>query len=264
MNMSESTTMDAQQNEQTQETAVEAVTAPVEPKTQPDGFIDFDKWDTVTPDQVKERLGRETRIKREQERELQSAREAQKRLEKELLELRKPQEVAAPTEDMFISDPERAKAQLDQYTESIKQQQQYQLEQSKFQQREEQETLQRHQERVGRFAERAKTAGIDEYKLTMAVQEAVRVLPEDLQQHLSDHPMGPRIVALLHDNPTEMQELASLAANNRYEAGVKLNQLAAKFQPATTSNAPPPDEPVNGRGSPAEDENPWLKGVEYL
>lgn len=257
--MSESN-LDAQQNEQAPQEAVEANQTPAVEKKESDGFINFDKWDEVTPDQVKERLGRETRIKREQERQLHQAREASRKLEKELLELRKPAEVARPTEDQFISDPEAANAQLDAYTKSIQEQQKYQLEQSQFQQREEQETLKQQQERVGRFAERAKATGIDEYKMAMAGQAAVQNLPEGLQNHLIDHPFGPQLVARLYDNPSEMQQLASLGNTNPYEAGVKLNQLAQSFKPAITSNAPPPDEPINGRGSPKEEEDPILAG----
>ena len=250
--------MDAEQVQSEPQPAEQQQEAPKEF----DGYIDFDKWDDVKPEQVRERLDRETRIKREQDRKLQQAEAERKKLEKELLELRKPVKVERPSSDLSISDPDEFERQLNAYEQSILSTKDYEFEQRKLEERDKQEAQRQQQERIGKFNERAQSAKLDMQKVSMAAGIAMQQLPENMHGYLADHQYGPQLLVRLAENPMEMQELASLGQINPYEAGVKLNQIAETFKRSTTSNAPPPDDPVKGSGVQPTDESSRL-GITY-
>lgn len=77
----------------------------------------------------------------------------------------------------------------------------------------------------------------------------------ELAELLVETPNGARLAGELHDNPDELERIASI--RTRTGRAVALGQFAAKLEqrPArTVSRAPRPPQPVTGRASPAFNE----------
>jgi len=224
---------------------------------QESGYIDFDQLPEEHRDKVRTRIDADFRKNKEYERQLKAEKERTRKMEQELLELRKPREVQRPSEDLWISDPEQAQKQLDQYENSIRDSQKWEYEKQQQEASWKQESEKERFERIENVRQRATAAGIDSQKLAYAAMVVDRTLPQDLQGFLVGHEYAPQLINRLAENPVELQELASLSP---IEAGVKLDRMASAYAPKRQSSAPPPDDTL--KGGPASD-NPYgslLKG----
>lgn len=214
--------------------------------------------------QIDARIKKESREKHERERkyqeELKAERERIRKMEEELLTLKKPKEVEPPTPDDFYNDFEAASKRQQEWMESQKATLQYNQEQQEREQRLQAEQQRKALERVQKYEEKVKLAGIDRRELGYAENVVAQSgISQEVANYLLDHPNGPQLVMHLAKNPIETQEIASL---NPFQVGEKLNQLAAKFQPNRKSKAPPPDDPIKST-SAVKEESPWLKGAKF-
>ena len=245
--------------EVTQEVSQEAI-APKEINT----FIDFEdeKWKSVPEhaEQVRARIARESREKADLRKQLQERDRKYKEMEEKLHEMQKPKEVQAPDIDLAYKDEAAFQRQQQEYIQSQQELAKYEAQQLAKEQLTAAETQRKAQERLDNFVSRGKNAGVDVNALEVAASVVTPHLQTDVREFLLDHEHGPQLLTKLQMDPLSLQSVAGL---NSIQAGVKLNEMAQAYKRKLTSNAPPPDDPIQGKGAPTE-QNPWLKGVEYL
>lgn len=214
-------------------------------------FIDFNKWDDVSPDQVRARLDKDTREKRAAQRESEALKKQLQERDSKLSELQKPKIVEAPNVDLAYSDEAEFKRLNQEHIDSNNRLSEWNANEQARQQSLQADAERAKQERQMNFLSRSQRAGLEENEIYAAANVAQNVLSEDVETHLMEHEYGPQILRQLAGNPLELQALASLSS---IQAGVKLNEMAQAFQRNLTTNAPPPDDPLNGSGVSSKDD----------
>ncbi len=229
-----------------------------EPPKSPSTYIDFDKWDQVKPEQVRARIDLDTREKREFERKAKEYERKVKEYEDKLREYEKPKEVKPPPVDLAYENQEEYARQNQAYVESQRKQAEWEAKEAARQAQTKAQQEQEHAKRIGDFVSRGSKAGLDQAKLVYAAQIVVPQLNEQLQDFITDHDYGPQILDKLANNPMEVSELANL---NPIQAGLKLDRMAEAFKRSRKSNAPPPDDPIQGSGLSRQERGP--KGARF-
>ena len=222
--------------------------APQEKKEEFNGFIDFksDPWREAPEEVVKQtqaRLAKESHQQSEAKRKLEEAAKRQKELEDQILELKKPKSQDLPDIDLAVTDPEEYQRQQQAYIDSQNAVNSWEQEKQERDKRLQEEADRAHLERLQGFISRSEKAGLTYNEINAAAEVLKGALPEGVGDYLIDHQFGGQLLVELRKNPVEAQMLANL---NPIEAGVKLDAMAQKYKASTTSNAPPPDDPIKG------------------
>ena len=245
------------QSEEGESQAQEQVQAVEKQKS---GYVDFEKSLDEQKATIRDRFSQHSRVSKELKGKYETERERVRKLEQELLELKKPAEVQRPDADLWITDPDEARRQEDAYTQSQVKARDYEYEKQRYEEAQRQEAERERAERIGRVIRRAETANIPADTLTYAAQTLQGRITPELERYLMDQEHAPQLIVKLAENPLELQQLTALSP---MEAGVKIRSLSDSFRQKTISNAPPPDDSLKGTSVP-DGKNPWLEGVKYL
>lgn len=236
-------------------------------------FLDFDKPETITPDRVKARIQAETRRKYEQEKELRRLREEREKLERELLELKKPKEVQPPSVDLAIDDAEEFQRQNQAYLEAQRAREKWEAEQAERERKAEEAKALEQQQKEAALIEKAEKHGVTRDKLQRDARIVGDIMQHEVPRHteadanrqkeimdyILDHDYAYRLLGDFATNPSELQDLMNLSTAKAVE---KISEKSLAYKQSLKSKAPPPDEPLRGNGAPPQTD-PWLSGATF-
>ena len=246
---------EAEQAPEMEQTPVET---PVETPKEINTYIDFNKFEDVTAEQVKARIDKDSREKRTAERKLQEAQRQIREQEEKIIQSQKPLEVQAPSADLALMDEEEFKRKTQEFTAKTQELATWNAQQTARQDQLKAESERESQSRRDSFVARGSEAGLNIQTIQAAATIVAPQLQDEVAQFVLDHEFGPQILNQLAANPMEVQELASLGS---IQAGVKLNDMAQVYRKKLTTNAPPPDDPLTGSGAPSDKRGP--KGAKF-
>ncbi|MGH1470163.1 MAG: hypothetical protein ACRBCS_03160 [Cellvibrionaceae bacterium] len=232
-------------------------------------YLDFSK-ESLPSEQVKKRIDADTKHKYKIESDLKTEREKRLELEKKILELEKPKEVAKPNHDLAYESPEKYDAQVAAHYESIKKQEEWNRRNESLEQQALQEKQSKLQEVEAKFLERAVKNGFTQEQMNLAADSVALTLrqigrQEDAQKYqdifkfVMTHDYGDKVMDSLSKDSDLVREVISL---DPMKAALKINDIARSFQAKLKSKTPPPDEPLKGSGAKPE-ESQFLKGATF-
>lgn len=238
-------------NESTEVDVEEVENQEIEQEAQPkpnSTFLDFDVIkDPEQRQKFEDRTKKDWKSIKNYERKLQEEQKRIHDLEQKLLEANKPKHVDMPTADEFDVNYEAATRKMQQYGESLTKNQEWNQRQQQLEQQANIDAQNAIKGKIDTFVDRANRAGIENTALENAATLAAKALSDEVQNFVMDHDLGPQILMKLSDNPTTLNELASLSP---VEAGMKIGEISRAFAKRTQPNATPPDKPLSGSGAP--------------
>lgn len=226
----------------------------------PNSYLDFEKLPEDVRPKVKERVGELTRKYHDTDRDLQAERKRRQELEQQLLEREKPKEVAQPSADTAIDDPEEFSRQLAAREQYLRDLADHDAKIKAITQAEEAKQKQLSEQRVSQYQKRAAALAVDNAKLVQSENIVGSVLrSQEVANFLLDHKYGPQLAIHLAENPSELYSVASMAP---MDAAIQLENISRRFNKPTNTPGPDPHDTISGRGAP-EKENPLLKGATF-
>lgn len=217
---------------------------PTKPKST---FLDFDKPETLTPDNVKGRVGELTRKQHEADALAKKEKQRADDLEKQLRELKKPKEVAAPKPDDAIEDPEKFQAQQHAREEYLRKQAQFDAETQRLEDDAARQAREAEAQQVESFNQKAADSGIDPIKVSQASNVVASAIAQSqhkslLADELLGHDKAPELIVHLAENPMKLYEIAGASP---FEAARKMDAIV-KTLTQSTEVLDPPDELKGG------------------
>lgn len=225
-------------------------------------YLDFDKPETLTPERIRTRINAETRIKKQQEKEIRELREKLQAIEREKHEMAKPKDVKPPSVELAYQDEEEFKRQNEIYAENLRKQTEWEYRQKELERQAEEAKALEQQQKEAALIERAEKHGVTREQLEMqasivatVVERIPRQSEADTRRHQAimeyvlEHDYAHRLLGDFASHPSELQEIMSMGIAKAVE---KIGEKSRSYQKPLKSKAPPPDEPLRGNGAPAE------------
>lgn len=157
-------------------------------------------------------------------------------------------EVAAPDPDLAIDNPEEFKRQQKAYVDFVREEERRNVQGEQNKQQSEAQKMQKLQERVTTYVERADKIGISKEALAEAGNAIEPFMSEDLRDTILEDEDGPALTVYLHENVSDLSALLEASKESPYRAGQAIERMRAKLTSAKKpkSNLPPPSTKVRG------------------
>lgn len=223
-------------------------------------YLDFDKPETLKPDNVRARINKDYRLIKEAEAKAETERKAREELEAKLLEKERPAEVQPPESELWLDNVEEAQKQNEKYIAYVRENIEWERKQSDRAAAIEKESASAYEKRLRNWMQKTEKAGIDVDAASAAGTRLGKHVSPIMGGYIADHPYGPQLVMKLDSlEPLALKEFLGL---NQHEAVVKIEEMAKSFHKKVTTNAPEPDDPITGSGSTITDESKAM-GIKY-
>jgi len=206
-------------------------------------FLNFDDPASLTPDNVKGRVGELTRKQHEAEAEAKKEREKNQQLQQELRELKKPREVQAPSADDALDDPEKFQKQQQAREEYLRKQAEFDSETQRLEGDAERKAREAQAEKTAAFNQKAANSGIDLAKVDQASDLVAGVIGSSphvnlLAEELLGHDKAPELIVHLAENPMKLYEIARASP---FDAARKMDAIVKTLTQSNTVLDPPDD-----------------------
>lgn len=161
--------------------------------------------------------------------------------------------VEAPDPDLAIDNPEEFKRQQRAYVDYVRAEERQNIQGEQSKQQTEAQKMQKLQERVTAYVERADKAGITKGALAEAGNAIEPFMSEDLRDIILMDDDGPALTVYLHENVSDLSALLEASKESPYRAGQAIERMRAKLTSAKKPKTDLPPPPTRVRGTRTSD-----------